>query len=99
MMKRLVVYLLIVSLMTTAFGCAKKNRHHDTDLPDPKSFNAHFGDIDTDGDGNITLEEFKAYFDHADENVFKALDLNGNGTVDHDEWHQFKEAHGLRHHD
>ena len=23
--------------------------------------------------------------------------LNGDGTVDHDEWHEFKEAHGLKH--
>ena len=25
--------------------------------------------------------------------VFKALDLDGDGIVDHDEWHDFKEAH------
>ena len=44
-------------------------------------------------------DEFKAYFPHAEPNVFAAIDLNGDERIDHDEWHAFKEAHGLKHHD
>jgi hypothetical protein len=30
---------------------------------------------------------------------FNAVDLNQDGNIDHDEWHEFKEAHGLKQHD
>lgn len=68
-------------------------------LPEPSKFNAHFPDMDTDNNGQVTLEEFKKYFpDKPDvENVFKAIDLDGKGYIDHDEWHEFKAAHGLKH--
>ena len=68
-------------------------------MPDPESFNAHFGDMDTDGDDLVNLEEFSAYFKHVDPKVFNAFDLNQDGNIDHDEWHQFKEAHGLKNYD
>jgi len=29
--------------------------------------------------------------------VFSAIDINKDGYIDHDEWHKFKEAHGLEH--
>lgn len=68
-------------------------------MPDPKSFNAHFGDMDANGDVLVTWNEFAAYFRNAEEKVFNAVDLNQNGNIDHDEWHEFKEAHGLKQHD
>jgi hypothetical protein len=78
-------------------GCAKHGRFHEQSLPDPASYNAHFGDMDTDGDDMVSWEEFKTYFPSAERNVYDALDLNQDGGVDHDEWHAFKEAHGLKH--
>ena len=33
----------------------------------------------------------------SEEKVYKALDLDNDGSVDYDEWHEFKEAHGLKH--
>ena len=66
-------------------------------MPDPQSFNAHFGDMDPDGNEMVSWEEFKAYFPQADRKVFDAVDLNNDGGIDHDEWHEFKEAHGLGH--
>jgi hypothetical protein len=68
-------------------------------MPDPQTFNAHFGDMDANGDGLLTWEEFAEYFQNAEEKVFNAVDLNQNGNIDHDEWHEFKEAHGLKQHD
>ena len=98
-MKRLLFLTIPIILVTLAVGCSSGSKHHKTALPDPESFNAHFGDIDADGDELVSWEEFKAYFQNAEPKVFKALDLNQDGSVDHDEWHEFKEAHGLRHHE
>jgi hypothetical protein len=33
----------------------------------------------------------------AEKKVFIAIDLNQDKNIDHDEWHAFKEAHGLKH--
>lgn len=68
-------------------------------MPDPQSFNAHFGDMDANGDGLVTWDEFAAYFQNSEEKVFNAVDLNQDGKIDHDEWHEYKEAHGLKQHD
>jgi hypothetical protein len=80
-------------------GPASKTKYHDTDLPDPKAYNAHFGDMDGSHEGKVNWEEFKAYFPKADPKVFAAIDLDKSGDIDHDEWHKFKEAHGLKHKD
>jgi hypothetical protein len=55
--------------------------------------------MDANGDGLVTWDEFAAYFQNVEEKVFNAVDLNQNGNIDHDEWHEFKEAHGLKKHD
>jgi hypothetical protein len=96
-MKRLTVLMVVVSIVILTAGCSFKGRYHDTALPDPKQYNAHFGDMDFKQDGLISWEEFKAYFPTAEPQVFSAIDLNTDGTIDHDEWHKFKEAHGLKH--
>lgn len=31
--------------------------------------------------------------------VFEAIDLNQDKSLDHDEWHKFKAAYGLKHQD
>jgi hypothetical protein len=89
--------LVVCSLLVACSG--KPHRHHDAPLPDPKGFNAHFGDMDSGKDGRVGWEEFKAFFPHAEPAVFAAVDLNGDRTLDHQEWHAFKSAHGLKHHD
>ena len=68
-------------------------------MPDPQSYNAHFGDIDANGDELVNWEEFSAHFQNAEQKVFDEIDLNQDGSIDHDEWHAFKAAHGLKHHD
>jgi len=55
--------------------------------------------MDPDKDGKITWQEFKAHFPKADEKVFVAIDLNKDGGIDHDEWHDFKAAYNLKHKD
>ena len=97
-MKKTHWVIFVMILLVVAIGCAKDKRYHKTALPEPASFNAHFGDIDTDGDDLVNWEEFKSYFPQATPEIFKTLDGNEDSAVDHDEWHDFKEAHGMREH-
>lgn len=96
-MKQLSLWCAAAVVLAAATGCAVTSRYHDTALPDPKQFNAHFGDMDNQKDDRVTWEEFKAYFPQAEPKVFAAVDLNQDGAIDHDEWHAFKKAHGLKH--
>ena len=87
----------LIFLLT--FSCASQNgRHHDTPMPDPKAYAAHFGDIDRNGDEQVTAEEFQAYFPDGEMKVFETVDADRNGVISHEEWHRFKEAHGMAHH-
>ena len=97
-MKKIHWVIFIMLLLIVAVGCAKEKRFHKSALPEPASFNAHFGDIDTDGDDLVNWEEFKSYFPQATPDIFKTLDGNEDSQVDHDEWHEFKEAHGMKEH-
>lgn len=83
--------------LVSAAGYSSDTQHHPTALPNPESYNAHFGDMDADGDDLVNAEEFSAYFQDAEPAVFTAIDLNQDGNIDHDEWHAFKKAHGLKH--
>jgi Ca2+-binding EF-hand superfamily protein len=68
-------------------------------IANAESYNAHFGTMDPNADGKVNWPEFKAHFPTADENTFSAIDLNKDGAIDHDEWHDFKAAYGLKHKD
>ena len=98
-MRKSVTVLFLTALVAVLTACGHHQKYHQTDLQDPQRFMAHFPDMDADGDGLVSGREFKTYFPDADDNVFKALDLNADGSVDHDEWHEFKSAHGLETHD
>ena len=98
-MKRSLFLIISIVLVLLTAGCSSHKKHHDTDMPDPQAFNAHFGDMDANGDDLVNWEEFTAHFDNAEKKVFDAIDLDQNGSIDHDEWHEFKAAHGLKHHD
>jgi len=62
-----------------------------------KDYNAHFGDMDKNKDKGVTLDEFKAFFAHAEESKFQEADANKDGRIDHAEWHKFKEKYGYKH--
>jgi len=97
-MKRRFLLPVFMVLIMLAAGCSSHKQFHDTDMPDPQAFNAHFGDMDTDGDDLVTWEEFESHFENAERKVFDAVDLNQDGSIGHDEWHAFKAAHGLKRH-
>ena len=96
-MKKFVFFLCFILVVGVLSGCASQPKHHKDNLPDPKGFNAHFPDMDSDGDDLVSWTEFKDHFPQAGPEAFKATDLNGDGNIDHDEWNQFKKAHGLEH--
>ncbi len=74
-------------------------KYHQKVLPDPDPYNVHFPDIDKNGDDTVSMDEFKAHFPEGDEKVFEAVDLDKNGSLTHEEWHEFKSAHGMKHQD
>ena len=96
-MKKILLIPVGIVMMGLLLSCSVRQTYHQEPLPDPKGFNAHFPDMDEDGDDLVQWREFKAYHPHAKPGIFKALDLSEDGAIDHDEWHQFKEAHGLKH--
>jgi len=96
-MKQFIIAMAAGIIIAGIFGCSSSKGFHGMSMPDPEEYQAHFGDLDTNDDGAVTWEEFKAYFPDGQARVFNAIDLNQNGTIDHNEWHRFKEAHGLRH--
>ncbi len=98
-MKRAAILAVAVLFSVLSIADASEKKHHDTPMPDPTAFDAHFGDMDTDSDGSVSREEFEAYFQDADQTVFTALDMNQDGGIDHDEWHAFKKAHGMKQHE
>jgi hypothetical protein len=98
-MKHFALTIMLIAAVMLASGCAGHKQHHATDMPDPQSYNAHFGDLDANGDDQVTWDEFAVYFQDAEKKVFDAIDLDQDGTIGHDEWHEFKAAHGLKHQD
>jgi hypothetical protein len=87
----MMIALLVVLIFL--IGCGQQTFHQES-MPDPGPYMVHFPELDTDGDERVTREEFKQRFPDSSEAVFKAVDQDGSGRIDHDEWHAFKEAHG-----
>jgi Ca2+-binding EF-hand superfamily protein len=96
-MRQIVIALAFTLILAHSLGCAKKQKFHQADLPDPKSYQAHFHEVDRNGDGIVTWEEFENYFPEAELRIFEILDTNKDTVVDPNEWHQFEEAHGTKH--
>ena len=90
---RIPIMIALLAMSVVFVGCTHKS-FHQGDMPDPGPYMIHFHELDADGDDTVTWEEFKQRFPDASEDVFKAVDQDGDGFIDHDEWHTFKEAHG-----
>lgn len=85
MMRRILVALILTLSVTVGGAFAASD----------KDYNAHFGDMDK--NKGMTLDEFKAFFAHAEESKFQEADANKDGRIDHAEWHKFKEKYGYKH--
>ena len=51
-------------------------------------------EMDSNDDGEITLEEFSARQMEMQKNAFDMLDMDNNGVIDSTEWDKFLEMHG-----
>ena len=89
---RNVTVTVLISMAILAGGCSH-NKFHQGSMPDPGPYMIHFDELDADGDEAVTWAEFKQRFPDTTADVFKAVDLDGDDVIDHDEWHGFKEAH------
>ena len=75
----------------------KSGNYHLQERPEPSAHNTHFGDMDSNDDGVMDTKEFNMHFSGHKNNddVFKAVDLNSDSQIDHDEWQAFKKANNL----
>jgi len=99
MMKKVAMVLALIALTVFLFGFTAEQKPQKADIPNPESYNVHFPNMDNDKDRKVNWEEFKAYFPQATPQVFEAIDLNKDKSLDHDEWHKLKAAYGLKHKD
>lgn len=91
-MKKL-LWIISLSVMIAAFTTPA----YCTDSKSEQGYNGHFGDMDLDNNDTVNWDEFKQFFPHATEDVFKEADTSNDGEIDHDEWHSFKEKKGYSH--
>jgi hypothetical protein len=90
------IFIGLLALSLGIAGCGHRTFHHGS-MPDPGPYMIHYYELDADGDDAVTLDEFRQRFPDSAEDVFKVVDQDGDGIIDHDEWHAFKEAHGAEH--
>ena len=99
-MKELLALVTLIVFGFAADGYSASPPKKETyNITNAESYNAHFGNMDPDKDGKVSWQEFKAHFPKTDEKAFSAIDLNKDGAIDHDEWHDFKAAYDLKHKD
>jgi len=81
-----VVVLSIVGLLATGEAMAKRDKKNRKN--DPAAVAESFKALDKNGDGKLSLDEFKAGKTDAQEaeKSFKSLDKNGDGTLTQDEF-------------
>ena len=56
-----------------------------------------FALMDTDKDGKVTYEEFKAYYPNMREEAFAVIDKNNDKVIDRAEWDEFVSNHSSGH--
>lgn len=98
-MKRVAGVLTLLALTGFLFGFTSEQKSQNENIPNAESYNTHFPNMDKDKDRKVNWEEFKAYFPQATPQVFEAIDLNKDKSINHDEWHKFKAAYSLKHKD
>lgn len=97
-MKTISGIIVLVMLLALISGCAHQGSSVQGVQMGVKSYDAHFPDMDANGDGLVSWAEFNNQFTDAEKDVYETLDLNKDGSIDHDEWHESKAAHGAELH-
>ena len=62
-------------------GCSGHKPYHPHAMGDPSAYQAHFPDMDTNGDELVDWQEFKGHsLPQTSPHVFQALDINQDGA-------------------
>lgn len=88
-MRKLTIALVAISSLTAGLAFAEDIQKHDRHMHELKA--------DTNGDGVITHDEFKAQNDKMAEEHFKRMDTNGDNKIDQIEREAFHERM-MQHH-
>ena len=89
MKKRLIIFLASLMLVAGSISASIASHHYHgcggmRDMTE----------MDSNEDGEITLEEFSARQMEMQKNAFEMLDTNNDGVIDSTEWDNFLEMHG-----
>jgi Ca2+-binding EF-hand superfamily protein len=76
--------LLLGSVLTVSAG------HHGY-----KMFSANMTNMDSNGDGMVSFEEYEAFHSEQLRWSFNALDTDNDGSISESEWEQFLKMHGV----
>lgn len=86
-----VAVILAASVATAAY--ANPASHMGSGHATGKHMADRFDQMDTNGDGKVVLEEFRAAFPNMSEQAFAVIDVNGNKSIERSEWLDFTEGH------
>ena len=75
------------------WAASAQANHAATDAPKVDKFEL----MDTNKDGKVSYEEFKAYFPNMREEAFAVIDKNGDKVIDRAEWDEFVSNHSSGH--
>lgn len=96
-MKRMLSCILFAVILALALGgCGHQGKQHKAMMDmDTKSYDAHFPDMDTNGDNLVSWAEFENQFTDAEKDVYEAIDLNKDGNLVDKEWQDFRSGSGF----
>ncbi len=87
MKKTICILTLVLGLTTQAYAMPPQGAQG------TQSAEAKFTQMDTDKDGKVNLEEFKALYPTMKSNVFDIIDDNDDNIIDMKEWINFQNEH------
>ncbi|MFP4350519.1 MAG: EF-hand domain-containing protein [Desulfococcaceae bacterium] len=101
-MKKVVFYLSLAAVLAVSAngfaGSGKmKGMGHGggMDMAGMAKFNVPVQEMDTDGDGDVTWDDFSKKYEGTDKQVFDVIDTDDDGKLSQSEWDKFKSAHGM----
>ena len=92
----IIPFLAIFSALAILFGAVVTSNagHHNRSM-----IGVNIDEMDQNGDGNVSFEEFSAFHDEQLRWSFNALDSDNNALISEEEWNTFLKMHGVgKHH-